>query len=407
MMGKASRMTDTKLETFKQEARSWLKENVPESLFGTRLGRFDGYWGGKKNPEDDPDILHYRDIMLERGWTAPNWPKKYGGGGLSQQETEALDEVMADLSLPPALVGFGLTMIGPTLLDYGTEEQKEQHLPPIVRGEIRWCQGYSEPNAGSDLASLQTRAVLEGDEFVVNGQKVWTSHADKSDWIFALVRTNPDVKKQRGITFVLIDMESEGVSTQPIKLISGASPFCETFFDDVRVPLDQVVGEIDKGWTVAKALLGYERTMIGSAISGQMKNSEQDLVDLARRALDCDDGPLSDQVLRDKIARFGMQNECLNLTRLRVDQAREEGQSPGAESSILKISGTELKKERFSLGMDIAGHEGLGWDGDSYDDADLQHTRDYLRSRANTIEGGTSEIQLNVIAKRVLDLPSK
>lgn len=399
-------MTDNELEAFKEEARSWLKDNVPSTLFGTREGRFDGYWGGKKNPEDDPNVLHYLEIMVERGWTAPNWPTEYGGAGYSQAQTEALDEVMAEFGLPPALVGFGLTMIGPTLLDFGTEEQKRQHLPAIVRGDIRWCQGYSEPNAGSDLASLRTRALREGDEFVINGQKVWTSHADKSDWIFALVRTDPNVKKQRGITFILIDMETKGVSTRPIQLISGASPFCETFLEDVRVPVANVVGEVNAGWTVAKALLGYERTMIGSAISGQMKNSEQDLIVAARSALDCPDGPLDDQIIRDRIADFGMRNECLNLTRLRVEQAREEGQSPGSESSVLKIAGTELKQRRYSLGMDIAGYAGVGWSGDHFDAQNLQQTRDYLRSRANSVEGGTSEIQLNVIAKRVLNLPS-
>lgn len=394
------------IDTFREEMRSWLLDHVPSSLFGTRQGRFDGYWGGKKSTETDPDVLRYRDIMVERGLSAPGWPKQYGGGGLTREQAEAFEDLLDELKLPPPVVGFGLTMIGPTLLDFGTEAQKAQHLPPIIRGDVRWCQGYSEPNAGSDLASLQTRAILHDDHLVVNGQKVWTSHADKSDWIFCLVRTDPDVPKHQGITFVLIDMSTPGVSTRPIELISGASPFCETFFENVEVPNANIVGEVNAGWTVAKALLGYERSMIGSAISGQMNAAEVDLVERARHHLDTPDGPLPDPSLRTQIANFGIRNSALNFTRLQIQQAAEEGRAPGAESSILKVAGTELKQLRYSLGMAISGPDALGWSGEHYDDADLTLTREYLRSRANSIEGGTSEIQLNIIAKRVLGLPS-
>lgn len=392
------------LDTFRAETRAWLEENAPKSLRGTRKGRFDGFWGGKNNPEKNPDVLLWRDRMLERGWTAPMWPKEYGGAGLSRDEAEILEELLEAFKLPPPVVGFGLTMIGPTLLDYGNEEQKREHLPKICSGEIRWCQGYSEPNAGSDLASLQTRGTVEGDTMVVHGQKVWTSHADKSDWIFCLVRTDPHAKKQQGISFMLIDMESEGVSTRPIELISGASPFCETFLDHVRVPMRNMVGNLNQGWTVAKALLGYERSMIGSAITGQMASAEHRLVERARQA-QMQDGPLLDPLLRDEIARFGILNECLDMTRQRIQQANEAGQAPGAESSIMKVVGTEIKQRRYELGMRIAGLEGLGWEGASFDETDLNETREYLRSRANSIEGGASEIQLNIIAKRVLGLP--
>lgn len=394
----------TQIETFRAEARAWIEANAPQSLRGTRKGRFDGYWGGRKANEQNADVLRWRDVMLERGWTAPMWPKAYGGGGLSRDEAEALEDLLVEFQLPPPVVGFGLTMIGPTLLDYGSEAQKLEHLPKICSGEIRWCQGYSEPNAGSDLASLQTRGIVQGDEMLVNGQKVWTSHADKSDWIFCLVRTDPDAKKQNGISFMLIDMLSEGVSTRPIELISGASPFCETFLENVRVPMANMVGELNRGWTVAKALLGYERTMIGSAITGQMASAELALVDRAR-AMYGDNGRISDPLLRDELARFGILNECLDMTRQRIQQATEAGAKPGPESSIMKVAGTNIKQARYELGMRMGGLNAVGWEGDAFRQDDLTETREYLRSRANSIEGGSSEIQLNIIAKNVLGLP--
>lgn len=392
------------LETFRAETRAWLIEHAPPALLGKRKGRFDGYWGGKKNQESNPDVLRWRDVMVARGWSAPMWPKEYGGGGLSRDEAEILEELLEELKLPPPVVGFGLTMIGPTLLDYGSEAQKLEHLPKICSGEIRWCQGYSEPNAGSDLASLQTRGIIEGDTMVIHGQKVWTSHADKSDWIFCLVRTDPSAKKQQGISFMLVDMESEGVSARPIELISGASPFCETFLEHVRVPMTNMVGELHKGWTVAKALLGYERSMIGSAITGQMASAESLLVDRVHQHRG-ESGRISDPILRDELARFGILNECLDMTRQRIQQATEAGQAPGTESSIMKVVGTSIKQQRYELGMRIGALDATGWAGDGFEANDLAETREYLRSRANSIEGGSSEIQLNIIAKRVLGLP--
>lgn len=395
------------LQTFRQETRNWLKANAPESLFGTRKGRFDGYWGGKKNTESNPDVLAWRDVMVERGWSAPTWPTEYGGGGLSDAEAEILEDLLDEFKLPPPVVGFGLAMIGPTLLDFGTEEQKREHIPKIIRGEIRWCQGYSEPSAGSDLAAVQTRGIVEGDTMLVNGQKVWTSYADKSDWIFCIVRTDPDVKKQRGISFILVDMESDGVSTSPIPLISGASPFCETFLENVHVPMTNMVGALNEGWTVAKALLGYERSMIGSAISGQMSVAEQILIKRARRARGGKDGEkIADESIRQDIARFGILNECMTMVGQRVYEAQEAGKAPGSESSIMKIVGTDIKQQRFELSMRIGGLDSTGWDGDGFTAEDFDETREYLRSRANSIEGGSSEIQKNIIAKRVLGLPS-
>jgi acyl-CoA dehydrogenase len=391
------------LEAFRDEIRAFIERDAPKSLYGTRQGRFDGYWGGKK-AQPSKEVRRWFELALERGLTAPTWPAAYGGGGLSEAHARIWDQELIKLGLPPPLVGVGLTMIGPTLIDYGTEAQRAEHLPRIVRGEIRWCQGYSEPGAGSDLAALSTRAVRDGDDFIVNGQKVWTSFADKSDWIFALVRTDPTAKKQQGITFLLIDMETPGVSTRPIELISGASPFCETFFEDVRVPLSHVIGEVNTGWTVAKALLGYERSMIGEAMSGDIADAERSLVARARAALAQPVGPLADDAMRLAIARIAMQERCFAFTIERLKQSAREGQAPGSESSILKVVASELKQARWEQAVKIAGPDALGWEGPGFEPHDLTATREWLRSRANTIEGGTSEVQLNIIAKHVLGL---
>ena len=396
----------TSLDTFRAETRQWLEEKAPVSLRGTRAGRFDGYWGGRRHPAPEPAIQQWLDLMIEKGWTAPTWPSQYGGGDLSRAEAEILDEEMERLQLPPALVGFGLVMIGPTLLDYGTEEQKQEHLPKICRGEVRWCQGYSEPGAGSDLAGLSTKAEIKGDQVIINGQKVWTSYADQSDWIFCLTLTDPDAKKQEGITFVLVDMFQDGVTTKPIELISGASPFCEVFLENAVAKTSDIVGQINAGWIVAKALLGYERTMIGKAIGGQLSGVEDELVSNARHYLDQADGPIEDHSLRHEIATFAMDETVFNLTTQRIQQSMEAGRKPGSESSIMKVVGSELKQRRWDLATRIAGPQCLGWEGPGYSDEELLTTRQWLRSRANTIEGGSSEIQLNIIAKRVLGLPS-
>ena len=397
-------MTD--LESFRDQVRSWLAANGPKSLVGMTGGDLEGNWGGRKAKHANPDIQRWLDLCAERGFTAPEWPREYGGGGLSREETKVLRQEMARAKLPPPLIGFGLTMIGPTLLMFGNEEQKQEHLPKICRGEIRWCQGYSEPGAGSDLAGLQARAVRDGDEFIVNGQKTWTSYADLADWQFCLVRTDPSAKKQEGISFLLFDMESPGVSVKPIKLISGASPFCETFLTDVRVPVRNVVSKINNGWTVAKALLAHERTMIadafGSAAGG---GRSRGFAALARDYLDFEDGALADASLRHRIAQTEMDARAFLLTMQRVRDAAKAGHAPGSESSMFKVYGTELNQRRLELMLSIAGPQALGWEGAGFDERELDLTRQWLRSRANTIEGGTSEVQLNIIAKRVLGLP--
>ena len=395
------------LDGFRKDVHDWLVANAPESLKGKGANALEGVWGGRKWVFDDPDQKLWLERCAERGFTAPTWPREYGGGGLSAAEAKVLSQEMAKLRLPPPLIGFGLTMIGPTLLHFGTEEQKKEHLPKICRGEIRWCQGYSEPDSGSDLASLKTRAIRDGDEFVVTGHKVWTSYADQADWIFALVRTDPDAKKQEGITFLLIDMETAGVTVRPILLISGSSPFCETMFDEVRVPVGNVVSEINAGWTVAKALLGHERSMIADAFgggAGGTSRKRKGLSDLARDYVG-GDGELADPVLRDEIARMEMDTRAFVLTVQRTRDAAKAGHQPGAETSMFKVHGTELNMRRNELMVRIAGPQGLGWEGEGFAEGALSRTRDGLRSRGNSIEGGTSEIQLNIIAKRVLGLP--
>lgn len=394
------------LESFRIEARTWLTENCPESLVGGVRSELEGTWGGRKAHFANPDAKVWLERCAAKGWTAPAWPREYGGGGLGPAEAKALAHEMRGLRIPPPLIGFGLTMIGPTILQFGTEEQKLEHLPRICRGEIRWCQGYSEPDAGSDLASLRTRAERDGDHFIVTGQKVWTSYADQSDWIFALVRTDPKAKKQEGITFLLIDMQSPGVSTTPILLISGSSPFCETRFENVRVPVGNVLGKIDGGWTVAKALLSYERTMVAEAFGGgEGAGRSATIPDLARQYVGSDGGRIADPILRDRIAQNEMDTQAFTLTVQRAKDAARAGHKPGPESSIFKVVGTEVNMRRRDLAVEIAGPQALGWEGAGFSERELALAREWLRSRGNSIEGGTSEIQRNIIAKRVLGLP--
>jgi len=396
------------LETFRAETAAWLEANAPQSIRGLPTSELTGTWGGKKETYANPDHKRWLDVAAEKGFTAPTWPVEYGGGGLSDAEAKVLGQEMARLKLPPPLIGFGLTMIGPTLLRFGTEEQKREHLPKITRGEIRWCQGYSEPGSGSDLASLQTRALRDGDHFVISGQKVWTSYADYADWIFALVRTNPKAKKQEGITFILIDMESPGVSVKPILLISGKSPFCETYFDEVRVPVANVIGQIDSGWTVAKALLGHERGMIADTFGGggDKRGERSRFAVLAERYVGLDDqGRIADPLLRHEAVQNEMDAKAFGLTLQRTRDAARAGHQPGPETSMFKIYGTEINMRRHEIFVRMMGPQATGWDGPGYGEDETDLTKAWLRTRGNSIEGGTSEIQLNIIAKRALGLP--
>ncbi len=388
------------LETFRRETRAWLEANCPQSMRSPVQGDNDQCWGGRNWTFKSEDQRVWLERMAEKGWTAPDWPKEYGGGGLSKEEHKILREEMARIRARPPLASFGVWMIGPAILKFGSEKLKKQHLPPIVRGEIRWCQGYSEPGAGSDLAGLQTRAEDKGDHFIVNGQKIWTSYADKADWMFCLVRTNPDVKKQLGISLVLFDMTTPGVTTRPIKLISGSSPFCETFLENVRVEKDQVVGEIDQGWTIAKYLLTHEREMIGGM--GRTAAGQKTLSEMAVDALGLENGRLADGMLRSEVARWDLDARAFELTAERVLDEAKAGQGVGNTSAMLKYYGTELNKRRQELLIAMHGSDALVWEGEAWREGAL--ARQWLRSKGNSIEGGTSEVQLNVIARNILGL---
>jgi alkylation response protein AidB-like acyl-CoA dehydrogenase len=391
----------SELERFRTETRAWLLESCPLAMRTGVETEADWVWGGRRATFPSEDARIWFERMVARGWTAPDWPVCYGGGGLSPAETAILADEMQRLGCRLPLKSFGLWMLGPVLLEFASEEQRAEHLPKIVRGEIRWCQGYSEPGAGSDLASLSTRAVLEGDDYIVDGQKIWTSHADKSDWMFCLVRTNPEAPKHEGIGFLLIDMATPGISARPIRLLSGASPFCETFFDNVRVPARNLVGQPNQGWTIAKALLKHERALIARGRAASSEN-EEPLPEMARRY---GGAAALDPIVRDHITQSDLDGLALRLTMRRsAEQAKLRG-APGPETSMFKLYGTEWSKRRKELKVAIAGFAGLGWEGADFSPTELQLTRDWLRSRASSIEGGTSEVQLNLIARHVLGLP--
>ncbi len=393
------------IDAFREDVRSWLDANCPQSM-RTPMPEDEVVWGGRKAEFTNPDSKVWLDRMAERGWTAPTWPTAYGGGGLSPDENRVLQQELGRIHARPPLNSFGIWMLGPALLEFANEQQKQQFLPPIVRGEIRWCQGYSEPGAGSDLAGLATRAEDKGDHWLVNGSKIWTSYADQADWIFCLVRTEPDAPKHEGISFLLFDMASEGVSTSPIRLISGASPFCQTFFDDVRVPKENLVGERGKGWTIAKRLLQHERQMI-SGIGGNsaLGASPRALENLAKTYVGEHDGRIADPVLRDKVAAHRMNDHAFRLTTARAFEEAKAGKSDGTLSAMFKYYGSEQNKRKFEVMLEIMGSQALGWEGAGFEDRELDITRQWLRSKANSIEGGTSEVQLNIVAKRVLGLP--
>ncbi len=388
------------LETFRKDARAWLEANCPPEMRRPVQGEEDACWGGR-HPDFQSDAQRlWLERMAAKGWTVPEWPREYGGGGLTRDETKILRQEMRALNCRAPLTSFGISMLGPALLKYGSEEQKREHLPKIVRGEIRWCQGYSEPGAGSDLASLQTRAEDKGDQYLINGSKIWTTYANKADWIFCLVRTDPSASKHEGISFLLFDMESPGVSTKPIVLISGLSPFCETFFDDVLVPKANLVGKLNKGWDVAKYLLTHERDMIGG-MGGTSEN--RSLGQIAGETVGTDNGMLADTALRAQISAYEIDAVAFRLMMERVGDMAKVGQAHPAVSSLLKYYGTELNKRRMELVMSAGGTDALEWEGERSREG--RTARAWLRSKGNSIEGGTSEIQLNIIAKRILNLP--
>jgi acyl-CoA dehydrogenase len=381
------------LEKFREEARLWLEENCPPEMRQPAKGDDDVCWGGRKFVFQSEAQKLWLDRCVAKGYTVPDWPKSYGGAGLTAAETKILRAEMAKLKCRSPLNSFGIWMLGPALLKFGTEEQKVHYLNEIAQGKIRWCQGYSEPGSGSDLVSMQTFGEDKGDHWSVSGQKVWTSYADKADWIFCLVRTDK-ANKYQGISFLLFDMETPGVSTKPIKLISGNSPFCETFFDNVAVPKHQIVGEVNRGWDVAKYLLGHEREMI----SGMGGDGGVTSIGAAMKAT------LSEEpVLRAQMALFDVDNLTFRAHGERFMDEWKTGKAHPAYSNLMKYVGTELNKKRHELVMAAGGSEALEWDSEASNGG--SKARRWLRTKANSIEGGTSEVMLNVVSKRILEMP--
>ncbi len=358
-------------------------------------------WGGRKFSFSSPAQKAWLDACTARGFTVPTWPKAYGGAELDAKQARVLEEEMAAISARPPLVSFGISMLGPALLHFGSDEQKATYLPPIARGEIRWCQGYSEPNSGSDLASLATKAESDGDDYVINGQKIWTSYADHADWIFALVRTDSSTK-HRGISFVLIDMDNPGITAKPITLISGKSPFCEVFFDNVRVPKAHCVAGENQGWTVAKALLAHERQSIGASTL-LASSDNRTIAEQAIEAIGVTAGRLNDSMLRTSLAEWEVDKAAFDTL---VEQAQAEYRSGGGTpttASLLKYYGAELNKRKYEIMMAMHGGDAIDWQDEN--GAAVGLPRSWLRTKANSIEGGTSEIQLNILSKHVLRLP--
>jgi alkylation response protein AidB-like acyl-CoA dehydrogenase len=385
------------VEAFRAELRGWLEENCPQEMRDGGMSEDAICWGGTQWTFSSPAQKDWLERAAAKGYTVPTWPVEYGGAGLNRDEEKVFHEEMARINARSPLQSFGIWMLGPALLHFGTHEQKLHYLPPIARGEIRWCQGYSEPGAGSDLASVQTKGEDQGDHWLVNGQKIWTSYADKADWIFALIRTDKDAPKHKGISFLLIDMNDPGVETRPIKMISGISPFCETFFSDVKVPKHQIVGEENRGWDVAKYLLTHEREMIsggGAGLSGGGRALGAILAESAG-----EDG-LTDATLRADAMRCEIDALAIGLTLERYKDQSEAGQGAGDASAMLKYMGTELNKQRHELLMNAGGSDALEWDGPLGNRAG-----DWLRTKANSIEGGTSEVMLSIVSRRVLGLP--
>ena len=389
------------LQVFRQESRDWLEENCPQSMRSPVIAGEGACWGGRNWTFESEDQKLWMDRMGAKGWTAPDWPTEYGGGGLDKAEHKILKEEMGRIRARSPLDSFGIWMIGPALLKFASDEQKLHYLNQICKGEVRWVQGYSEPNAGSDLANLQTKADDNGDHFLVTGSKVWTSYGDKGDYIFCLVRTDTS-SKHTGISFLLIDMNSEGVTTRPIKLISGKSPFTETFFDSVKVPKKNLVGTLNDGWTIAKYLLTHERQMIGGIGETDKKKS---LSEIAIDVLGKNEGILSDTSIRSKISNLEMNEKIFDLTIQRALDEHKAGNNSGAASSFFKYYGTELSIQKEELRLEVNGFNSTEWT--SEESRNGLEARYFCRSKGHSIEGGTHEVQLNIIAKRILGLPTK
>ena len=390
------------LDAFRQDARAWLEANCPEGARGPGQVA----WGSRRI-ELEPDVHLWLARMAEKGWTVPTWPKAYGGAELDKAEYQVLISELKRIQARTPLTGRGVNYIGPTLLEYGNEEQKARWLPGIARGEGGWAMGYSEPGAGSDLASLSTRAVRDGDRFIINGRKIWTSDAMDCDYIFVLVRTNPDAPKHQGISLILVDMHQPGVQVRPIRLLSGASPFNETLFEDAIAPASDLVGGIDNGWTVGKRLLQFERsTHAGINISGAQggRTAESRLPQIVKRYAPLANGAIADPELRAWLIRVEQNGHAQRLTQKRVIE-EVQARAPGFASSAVKLTNALQVQDSHELILAAMGSQGIGWEGAAFSPDEIEATRTWLRDKSLTIAGGTKDIQRNIIAKRVLGLP--
>ncbi|MBA4012018.1 MAG: acyl-CoA dehydrogenase [Phenylobacterium sp.] len=382
------------IEAFRTQARAWIAANFPADLAGQPAPDI----GETLSPVQDA----WRQAMGACGWGVPTWPAEYGGGGLSPSEARVLRQELTAARAYNPIGGMGVMLLGPTLLEYGTDAQKREHIPPIARGELNWCQGFSEPGAGSDLASLQTRAQDMGDHYRIDGQKVWTSDAQHADWCFCLVRTDL-AKKHEGISFVLFPMDQPGVEVRPIALIAGSSPFCETFLTGARAEKKDLLGPLGGGWTIAKRLLQHERSAISEA--GEAFGAGRPLPQLAAEYVGLDEaGCIADSDLRMRVVQYEMDNRVLQQTADRVMAEAKSG-GPSAATSILKNAGTRVLQDRAELTIEIMGAQGLGWEGEAFTAEELEVVRIWLHGKATTIFGGSHEVQNNIIAKRILGLP--
>ncbi len=383
---------------FRQEVRDWIHAALPPPL--AAKAAVDGNFSHE-------EVMQWHKILFEKGWAAPLWPARHGGPGLDATERFILTEEL-ELTGAPRLSAFGLSMVGPLLMQFGTEAQQERFLPKILSGQEVWCQGYSEPNAGSDLASLKLRAESDAEDgFLLNGQKTWTTYAQYADWIFLLVRTDPQVKKQAGISFMVADMKSPGITVTPFLTTGGTPAFCETFFEDVRVPAEGLVGPLNGGWTIAKALLGHERTLIAAV--GTSTRVISRIKRIAAQTRHRGGYLLDDPLIRNKIARHEIKLEALRMANYRALASAQLGHAPGPESSFLKIRGSEILQECFEIAMEMMGHNSLSWFNEEGVVPALEQwvAPAFNYNRATTIYGGSNEIQRNIIAKHILGLPSR
>jgi alkylation response protein AidB-like acyl-CoA dehydrogenase len=390
----------TDLEAFRAEARAWIEANFPAAL----KGKPNPMAGEDRAAKPSADQEAWRKAMGDKGWGVPTWPAAYGGGGLSPAQARVIQQELNRAGAYNPIGGMGVMMFGPTLLEYGTEAQKQEHIPPIVKGEIQWCQGFSEPGAGSDLASLQTKAVDKGDHFEINGQKIWTSGAQWADWCFCLVRTDAS-KKHEGISFVLFTMHQPGVEVRPIPLIAGSSPFCETFFTNARAEKKDLVGPLNGGWTIAKRLLQHERSGLTGA-GGGLGSGGRSLEELAKEYVGVDEqGRIADADLRTRLVANAINFRAFQQTAVRAMMEAKGNAGPSSATSIMKNAGTQLIQERHEMTLEIMGHQGLGWEGEDFTAEELGAVRGWLFGKAFTIFGGSQEVQSNIVSKRILGLP--